>query len=109
MAKDYSSNYSESGLWSKLASAAGKAGKELVTNVLILFYALPEASVTDKAIIIGALGYFICPIDAIPDMLGPLGYTDDAGIVASAVAKVRLSASNSVISKAKAKCKEWFD
>lgn len=109
MAKNYSSNYSESGLWSKLSSAAGKAGKELVTNVLILYYALPNASITDKAIIIGALGYFICPIDAIPDMLGPLGYTDDAGVVASAVARVRFSASKDVISKAEAKCREWFD
>lgn len=109
MAKDYSSSYSESDLWSKLSKFAKTAGKTLVLNVLILYYALPDAPPVDKVIIIGALGYFICPIDAIPDALGPLGYTDDAGVVASAVARVRLSASKTVITKAEAKCREWFD
>ncbi|MBT6094884.1 MAG: DUF1232 domain-containing protein [Rhodospirillaceae bacterium] len=33
-----------------------------------------------KAAIIGALAYFIMPIDAIPDVVILLGYTDDAAV-----------------------------
>lgn len=107
--KDYGGCYSEYGLWAHIKKYAKKAGYELVRNVLILYYALPQASWKDKTIIIGALGYFICPIDAIPDVLGPFGFTDDASVIALAVAKVRLSASSEVIAKAEEKCKEWFD
>jgi uncharacterized membrane protein YkvA (DUF1232 family) len=33
-----------------------------------------------KAAIIGALAYFIMPLDAVPDVLIGLGYTDDAAV-----------------------------
>ena len=36
----YKSSYSESSLWSKLAEFAKKAGKEVVVNVLKLYYAM---------------------------------------------------------------------
>lgn len=106
--KDYSGDYSESGMWAHIKKYAKKAGYGLIKNVLILYYALPEASATDKAIIIGALGYFVCPIDVIPDITPVVGFTDDAGIVAGAVARIRMTASSSVIKKAEDKCKEWF-
>lgn len=40
-----------------------------------------KLSKRDKAIVIGALIYFISPIDAIPDMAPFLGFTDDLGVV----------------------------
>lgn len=39
-----------------------------------------------KGVVAGALGYFILPTDAIPDFIAGLGYTDDAGVIAGAVA-----------------------
>jgi len=95
-------------LWTKIKDSAKNAGKELIRNVLILWYAFPEASATDKAVILGALAYFISPLDVIPDMTPVFGYTDDAGVVAAAVAKVRICASKDVIAKAEEKLKEWF-
>ena len=95
-------------LWTKIKDSAKNAGKELIRNVLILWYAFPEASATDKAVILGALAYFISPLDVIPDMTPVFGYTDDAGVVAAAVAKVRMCASKGVIAKAEEKLKEWF-
>ena len=71
-------------------------------------YAFPDASPGDKAIIAGAIAYFILPVDAIPDFL-PGGFADDAGVIAGAVDKIRISASNEVIKKAENKAKEWFD
>jgi uncharacterized membrane protein YkvA (DUF1232 family) len=38
-----------------------------------------------KASLVGALAYFIMPIDAIPDVIPLLGFTDDAAILAAAI------------------------
>ena len=55
-----------------------------------------------KASLVGALAYFVLPIDAIPDVLPVLGFTDDAAVLATAINLVashirpehRLAASN---------------
>lgn len=106
----YKKNYSEEGFWDKLASFAKKAGKEVVINVLKLYYAMVMGKATPQqvAVIIGALGYFISPIDAIPDML-PGGFVDDAGVIAAAVATLTCCNDPEVVRAATAKAKEWFD
>jgi uncharacterized membrane protein YkvA (DUF1232 family) len=38
-----------------------------------------------KATLVGALAYFVLPIDAIPDWLPAIGYTDDAAVLAAAI------------------------
>ena len=38
-----------------------------------------------KMSLIGALAYFVLPIDAIPDVLPVLGFTDDAAVLASTI------------------------
>ena len=42
-----------------------------------------------KAVLMGALAYFIVPIDVIPDFIPGLGFTDDAAILAAAISAVR--------------------
>ncbi len=37
----------------------------------------------------GALAYFILPSDVIPDFIPGMGYTDDASVLAAALAAVR--------------------
>ena len=41
-----------------------------------------------RAVLFGAVAYFILPADAVPDILAGLGYTDDATVIAAAVAAV---------------------
>jgi uncharacterized membrane protein YkvA (DUF1232 family) len=41
-----------------------------------------------KLILMGAIAYFVMPIDIIPDVLPIIGFTDDAAVIASAVAAV---------------------
>ncbi len=41
-----------------------------------------------RFILISALAYFVLPIDAIPDLVPFLGFTDDAAVIAAAVASV---------------------
>ena len=38
--------------------------------------------------LLAALGYFVLPIDAIPDILPFIGFTDDAAVLAAALAAV---------------------
>ena len=38
-----------------------------------------------KAVLIGALAYFVLPTDVIPDVLPVIGYTDDAAVLAAAI------------------------
>ena len=107
---NYKKDYSESGLWDKLAKFAKKVGYELVLNALKLYYAiaLHKATPEQMAIIVGALGYFISPIDLIPDEL-PGGFVDDASVVSAAVSMLACCADPEVVSAAKAKVSEWFD
>jgi uncharacterized membrane protein YkvA (DUF1232 family) len=41
-----------------------------------------------RAVLCGALAYFVLPTDMIPDVLAPLGFTDDASVIAAAIAAV---------------------
>ncbi len=38
--------------------------------------------------LLAALGYFVLPIDALPDIMPLLGFTDDAAVIAAAIAAV---------------------
>lgn len=41
-----------------------------------------------RAILLAALGYFVVPTDVIPDILAGVGFTDDASVIAGALALV---------------------
>ena len=75
----YSSHYNENDLWEKLQKFARKAGIKVTYAALLLYYVLknPATSTKDRAKIIGSLGYFILPLDLIPDWIPVAGYTDD--------------------------------
>ena len=75
----YQKNYSESEFWIKLKKVARKAGVKVVYAALLLYYVLrnPATPSADRAKILGALGYFILPIDLLPDFLPVAGFTDD--------------------------------
>ena len=38
--------------------------------------------------LLAALGYFVLPLDALPDVMPLLGFTDDAAVIAAALAAV---------------------
>ncbi len=41
-----------------------------------------------KLVLFAALGYFVMPVDAVPDVLTGLGFSDDATVLAGAIALV---------------------
>ncbi len=109
--EQYQGNYSESGFWNKVKKVAIKAGAKVIYVALILYYELmdPNVSPKEKAIIIGALGYFILPIDLIPDGIPVVGYTDDLAALLAAYAYVQGHLTPGVKFKVQNKMKEWFD
>lgn len=108
--KEYSNSYTEPDFWEKVSKYAKKAGREIVVNALKLYYAMALGKATPQQIaaIIAALGYFISPVDAIPDLL-PGGLTDDGGILALAVATLACCSDPEVVAAANKKANEWFN
>lgn len=106
----YRGQYSESSFWSKVKSAALAAGREVIEKALWLFYAIIDGDTPTKAklIIAGALGYFISPIDIIPDFIPIIGYTDDIAVLAAAIFTVASHIKDAHKEMAANRLKEWF-
>jgi uncharacterized membrane protein YkvA (DUF1232 family) len=106
----YEVAYSQSRFWHKLARHAKGAGRQAVEKALWLFYALqnPGTPKWARRVIYGALGYFVFPLDAIPDLAPLAGYTDDLAIMAAALATVALYITDDVKRQAADKLRQWF-
>ena len=62
------------------------AGRIPFADDLAYYCALdPQTPVKVKLVLFAALGYFVLPVDAIPDVLTGLGFTDDATVLATAL------------------------
>lgn len=106
----YEKHYSEESLVDKIAKVAKKAGIKVIYAALLLYYVLknPLTSKGDRAKILGALGYFILPIDILPDTIPIVGYTDDLAALTWAIYAVAKNVTPEIKAQAKAKLKEWF-
>ena len=102
--------YSRTKLFDKIGRVAKKAGVKGIYAALLLYYALADGKVPlrDKVIVVGALGYFICPTDFIPDILGPLGYTDDISALMWALSRIWHNITPAVHEKSRARLRQWF-
>ncbi len=108
--KDYEQHYNENSFWNKVLSMAKKAGIKIIYLALLLYYYLNSShvSTTDKAIVYGALGYFIFPFDIIPDYIPFIGYTDDFTVLYYAYKRVKSKIDDSIREKAKNKLNSIF-
>ncbi|MBP5776081.1 MAG: DUF1232 domain-containing protein [Prevotella sp.] len=107
----YANKFSQSEFVEKISRIAKRAGAKLVYAALILYYTLQSdhVSKTDKAIIIGALGYMISPLDVIPDAIPIAGLTDDFAVLMYVLKKVWTDIDPSIVEQAKEKLSKWFD
>ncbi len=108
--EQYESHYSEAKFGTKLPRVARKAGSKLVYCLLLLYYVLksPTVSRGDKSKIYGALGYFILPLDLLPDFIPMAGYADDLSAVLWALHTVWKNITPEIKAQAAAKTREWF-
>lgn len=108
--RKYKSRFSEAKLWEKLKKYASQAGVKTVYTALLLFYAYKrkETPTWAKSIVFGVLGYFIAPIDAIPDLTPIIGYTDDVGILSFGLVTIACYVDDKVKKNARIKMAKWF-
>lgn len=108
--KDYEKDFSSVSFWDKVRSQAVKAGKDLIEKGLVLYYTWDDddTPMWAKGTIVAALGYFISPVDAVPDILPVVGYTDDLGVLVAALATVGASIKKAHKKAAKQKVDDLF-
>lgn len=107
--KMYEKKYNEKDFWNKIKKYAIKIGSKPIYIALLLFYSLPRASIYDKAIIIGALGFLISPLDLIFDCIPVVGFLDDIGILLFVFSRIKANIDDEAKAKAKNKFKSIFD
>lgn len=107
---DMKHGYTEEGFWEKAGRFALAAGREVIEKALWLYYAArsPQTPQWARNVIYGALAYFILPVDAIPDLLPVVGYSDDLGALAAAVGMVALYITDEVKEQARRKMRKLF-
>ena len=84
----YQKDYSDESFWDKVKGVLKSAGLPLIYKASQLYYVMkrPDCPMHIKAAIVATLGYFISPIDLIPDFIPFVGFSDDlAAIVAALV------------------------
>ena len=74
------------GFWPKIARTAARI--PFADQVLSVYFAArdPETPTAAKGMMLGALAYFVLPLDAIPDIFAGIGFTDDAAVFAALIA-----------------------
>ncbi len=77
------------GFWDKVRGTLGLV--PFMEDALAAYYCATDAATPRhvQAALIGALVYFVAPIDLIPDVVVGLGYADDAAVLAAVIAAVR--------------------
>lgn len=103
-------DFSESQFWEKLRRYAKSAGVGVVERALQLFFAAqsPGTPAWAKAVVYGALTYFIVPTDVIPDFIPGAGYTDDLGVLAMALGSIAIRVTPEIKAHARQKMQDWF-
>ena len=107
----YANKFSQADFVEKIARIAKRAGAKLVYAALILYYTLQsdKISTANKAMIIGALGYMISPLDVVPDAIPIAGLTDDLAVLLYVLKKVWTDIDPEIQEKAKSRLSKWFD
>lgn len=86
----HAEQFSHTAFLKKVGRHARAAGRSTVGVGFTLYYCLADSDTPMWArnAILGALGYFILPIDTLPDFIPLTGYTDDLGVLTAAAATV---------------------
>lgn len=92
------------GFWTKARKTLGRV--PFTEDAVAAFYCATDSAtpLPVRATLLGALAYFVLPIDAIPDLIAGLGYTDDAAVLIAA-----FTAAKTHITEAhRAKARAWL-
>ena len=87
----YEQHYNDSSFLDKVTKYGKLIGITALYKAVQLWFVLqkPDVPAGTKAVIMGALGYLIAPLDFLPDLMPVLGYTDDMVAITFALIKVQ--------------------
>jgi uncharacterized membrane protein YkvA (DUF1232 family) len=106
----YRRHYSDASFWEKLKRVAKMAGMKVVYPALLLQYMMKsdEVSLKTRLIISAALGYFILPIDFIPDFAPIIGFADDLGVLLLILRQMAVHITPEIKKNAREHLQKWF-
>jgi uncharacterized membrane protein YkvA (DUF1232 family) len=110
MTGSFSKHFSEKSLWKKIGDFASTAGQQVIYAVLLLYFVMKDPSVNlkHKMTIAASLGYFIFPLDAIPDLTPLIGFSDDLGVLIFALSQIYSAITPDIRNKARQQMLKWF-
>lgn len=78
----------ERGFWPKIRRLAARV--PFLSDLVAAYYCAldPKSPFQVRAVLMGALAYFVLPVDVIPDFLAVFGFADDATVLYGAVKTV---------------------
>jgi len=96
--------FNEESFWAKFTRKLLKICRLVAEKAVTLYYCMidKDTPIWARTKIAGALAYFVLPVDAIPDGIPVVGYSDDTGVLALAFATVVMHIKPEHVSKAKA-------
>ena len=76
------------GFWRKVRATLGKV--PFTEDVVAAWYCVRDPATPGhvRAVLLGAIVYFVVPTDMIPDFFAGLGFTDDAAVLAAALSTI---------------------
>lgn len=107
----YKSEFTNDSFWDKLKLHFSKISSTTVEMALTLYFSFrdDETPTWAKSVIAGSLGYFIFPLDAVPDLIPLMGYSDDIVVLTAAITTIGFNIKDRHKEKAKSTIKNWFN
>ena len=96
--------------WQKIGKYGKSIGATVLYPVLLLFYLLKSGDINlkEKAMIIGTLGYFVLPVDLLPDAIAGVGYTDDIAAITATITALASCITEDIQNEAKEQLRNLF-
>lgn len=90
------------GFWQKARKTLGHV--PFTEDAVAAFHCATDSAtpLPIRATLFGALAYFVLPVDAIPDFIPGLGFTDDAAVVVAAITAAKVHITDAHRAKARA-------
>ncbi len=109
LVNEYAEKYSEKDLLEKLAKYAKDAGYDLIYHVIKLWILIGRPLPAGmKAAVMGALAYFVFPLDVIPDLAPIIGYSDDLAMILAVLGIASQYVTPEVEAEAKRRIQKYF-
>jgi uncharacterized membrane protein YkvA (DUF1232 family) len=96
--------------WAKVKGVVRQAGEPIVMEVMKAWHVAhdPQTPHHAKAILFGALAYFVLPVDAIPDAVPIVGFSDDLAALGAALYATNAYITDHTLAMARASVTKMF-